>query len=340
MPNPCRCESNSTLCVRPYQLLCVVCAAGGNRAAARRRPIATLASTIRQHPDRPLSLVCNAGGVYQYQDPGLAADWPRGKEFNRKRDLDILQALNWPPGITLPARTIFTYLMHTIPGVATICGHAAARDAAWKGCPYALSGFYEKVIKDSTQPNNKSKIVQNIIPPRSPEEMEREKRVSLKALMRAKVVHIRPHLLLCAVCQYGGGARPPFKADNVPDLIQLLLTRKTDVKIKLVPHADWMMCAPCALRVPGLNACVNSYGSGGLSNEKRDLDVLLRLELHYGSVVSGRRLYRLLFERFPDVEGMCLRDPATHPASVWWDGCITTNYAKGRKELMRLFGFI
>jgi hypothetical protein len=76
--------------VRPYHLLCTICALGEGR---RTR----LAEAVRERPDRPLRIVCNAGDVYAYQDPGTADDTPEGADYNRKRDLDILQRMSWPP---------------------------------------------------------------------------------------------------------------------------------------------------------------------------------------------------------------------------------------------------
>jgi len=173
--------------------------------------------------------------------------------------------------------------------------------------------------------------------------MAGEKERSLKALYAAEEVTIRPHILLCAVCQYGAGTRPPYKEDNLPELLELVLTRKPDLRIKMARGADWMMCAPCPKRAPGLNACVNVLGSGGLSNEKRDLDTLQVLGLRFGSSMKARELFRLIFEKIPTTQGICKREGNPCP-SVWWDGCGERNckegdpnYAKGRKMLMETF---
>jgi len=108
--------------------------------------------------------------------------------------------------------------------------------------------------------------------------------------------------------------------------------------------ADWMMCAPCPRRVPELNACANVLGSGGLSNEKRDLDMLQRLGLQFGSTMGARELYRLIFDRIPSTADICKREGSTCP-SVWWDGCGESNleqgnanYEAGRRELLRQLG--
>ena len=104
-----------------------------------------------------------------------------------------------------------------------------------------------------------------------------------------------------------------------------------------------MMCAPCPQRVPALNACVNILGSGGLSNEKRDLDMLQKLGLQFGSSMQARALFRLIFERIPTTQEICGRDNAA--PSVWWDPCGEknrtqgdSNYEKGKAELMEKLG--
>jgi len=323
------------LTVRPYQLLCVVCSVGESAAADRNGKVERLKAAVREHPDRPITVTCNAGDVYAYQDPGTADDTLEGRDFNRKRDLDILQRMNWPPGITLPARTAFSCLLKRITTVAGLCGYDAVTSEAWKGCPKAQSGHYER---------GHQKGIDALIPPRTEDEMAREKQRSLQALYAAQEVTIRPHILLCAVCQYGGGTRPPFKPDNLPELLELILTKKPDLLIKFAPSADWMMCAPCPRRVPELNACVNVLGSGGLSNEKRDLDMLQRLGLAFGDALKARDLFRLILEKIPTTQDLCKRDGSPCP-SVWWDNCGESNlskgnpnYEKGRRELMAKLG--
>jgi hypothetical protein len=271
--------------------------------------------------------------VYVYQDPGAAQDTPEGRDFNRKRDLDILQRMNWAPGTTLPGRTMFSCVLNKISSVAGICGYDKVTSAAWQGCPKAKSGCYEKGQK---------KGIKALVSPRTEAEMLAEKQRSMQAVRSGKAVTTRPHILLCAVCQYGGGTRPPYKADNLPELLDLILHKNADLLITMARSADWMMCAPCPNRAPGLNACVNVLGSGGLSNEKRDLDMLQVLGLEFGSTLKARELYRLIFEKIPTTQEICKRDNPC-PA-VWWDGCGESNmkqgnanYAKGRRELMEKF---
>jgi hypothetical protein len=133
---------------------------------------------------------------------------------------------------------------------------------------------------------------------------------------------------------------PPYAEDNLPELLDLILHENPEVLIRMARQADWMMCAPCPHRAPKLNACVNVLGSGGLSNEKRDLDMLQILGLEFGSAMKARDLLRLIFEKIPTTQAVCRRDHGR--PSVWWDGCGEYNlkkgnvsYAKGRRELMK-----
>jgi len=239
--------------------------------------------------------------------------------------------MSWAPGTTLPARTMLQCLLKHVTTVTGICGYDSVTSELWKGCAKAKSGCYEK---------GRQRGIASMIPPRTEEEMAREKKKSVEALCAAEEVTTRPHILMCAVCQYGGGTRPPYKEDNLPELVELVFQKKRDLRIKLVEGADWMMCAPCPKRVPASNACVNVLGAGGLSNQKRDLDMLQKLGLSYGSTMKATDLFRLIFDRIPTTQEICKREGNASPC-VWWDGCgesnVTkgnANYEKGRRELM------
>jgi hypothetical protein len=324
------------LTVRPHQLMCAVCALGEGGDAPCRGRIGEILRAVREVPDRPLAVVANVGDVYVYQDPGTTDDTPEGGEYNRKRDLDILQRMDWPPGIVVPARTAFLCVLKQITTPAGICGYDTVTADAWRGCAKAGSGFYEKGHKLG---------IGAIVPPRIEDEMARAKEAALAAMRAAAEIPIRPHLLLCAVCQYAGGTRPPFKPDNLPEFLQMVLTDRPDVPVRLVRQADWMMCACCPKRVPALNACVNILGSGGMSNEKRDLDTLQKLGLRFGSVLPARELYRRIFATITTTREICAR-PGNPSPSVWWDSnCGEANpdarhtlYETGRAELMVRFG--
>jgi hypothetical protein len=303
--------------VRPYQILCTVCAA---EAEAPEPGPAGLLAAIREFPDRPVQLVCDVGGVYAWQTPGEDDD----PDALRRCELRILQRLDLPPGAILPARTLLYRVLKAIPTIEGIC------DPEMVDC----AGNYEACV---------ARGISAIIPERDPQEALAEKERSMEALRTAERVTTRPHLLMCSVCQYGKGTRPPMANDNLPELLQIILTERPDLPVTLVRGADWMMCAPCPRRVPELNACVNVAGSGGLSNELRDLDLLELLGLHYGDTLPARELYLLLLDRVHLTTPVCARD---NPGlSVWWDNCGArdhadaqgnANYRKGREELLLL----
>jgi hypothetical protein len=330
-------EGCPAMALRPYQLLCLVCSLGGDASGPKDPSLKRIFEAIRKHPDAPITLQCNAGDVYVYQDPGSQNDTPEGNNYNRKRDLDILQRIDLAPGSTLPARTLLKRLLLRITSVAGLCGYDAVTSDAWKGCPKSQSGHYEAGHR---------KGINAIVPPRSEADMERDKQQSLQALYSAKEVRVRPHILLCSICQYAGGVRPPFKEDNLPELLEMVLKKNPDVLITLVQGADWMMCAPCPSRVPELNACVcGPIGSGGLYNELKDLNVLQRLGLSFGASLKARDLYRLILERIPSDAGVCALENRENPAfSIWWDPCgdpkrpRPSAYQKGREMLRKEFG--
>ena len=317
--------------LRPYQLLCAICSLGEGESCDPDVEIGELLGAVRESPDMPITLRCNASDVFVYQNPGPAADTVEGAEFNVKRDLEILHKLNLFPGATLPARIIFNRLLETIEELSGICHFPSTTSEAWQGCPKANGDCYRR---------GREKGIDAVIPPRDEQEMAKDKEESLAAMNEADGICVRPHILLCAVCQYGGGTRPPFPPDNLPELLQLIL-KEPDRLITMAPYADWMMCAPCPSRCPALNACVNNKGSGGLPNQMRDLRVLQKLGLTYGSTLKARELYMLIFTRISGTLEICKLDHAK--PSVWHTGCGSAtadseSYDKGRELLMAELG--
>lgn len=329
-----------SLTVRPYQLLCAVCALGETSESGTKQyeKSKAIRDIVRRNPDIPVTLACSAGPLYAYQDSGTAEDTPESEEFNRKRDLDVLQILGLAPGATLPARALFKTLLMGISTVSGLCAYQTVTGAAWKGCPMAASGNYERGCE---------KGIEALVPPRTEEEMAHEKEKSIAALEAAKEVTVRPHILVCAVCQYGEGLRPPYKEDNLPELLDLMINRNPDIQIKLVHGADWLICAPCPGRIPELNSCSHVWGSGELDSQKRDLDLLQKLGLQFDSTMNARDLFRLIFERITTTHGIpdiCLKYNSM--PSVWWDECAghlyqanpRARYEKGKRELMEKLG--
>lgn len=334
-----------TLTLRPYQLLCTICSLGeeGKDLDKQDEKYKQIRDAVRGNPDMPVTLVCHAGALYAYQDSGTKEDTPESEEFNRKRDLDILQILDLTPGCTMPARVLFSTLLKGVSTVSGICGYDTLTGEAWEGCQKAASGNYERGYDKAIKEIWYSKLSDALAIPRTEEEMEQEKQKSIQSLYLASVVTIRPHILVCAVCQYGAGLRPPFNEDNLPELLELILNRNPNILIRMAFGADWMMCAPCPGRNPELNCCTHVWGSGELASQKRDLDLLQKLGLKFGSTMEARELYRLIFERITTTHGIpdiCLKYNSM--PSIWWDNCSghlyqanpSAKYIKGKRELM------
>ena len=100
---------------------------------------------------------------------------------------------------------------------------------------------------------------------------------------------------------------------------------------------------PCPGRNVKLKCCKHVLGSGELESQLRDLNLLQKLGLKFGSTMKARELYRLIFERVATTHGIpeiCLKYN-TLP-SIWWDECAghlyranpQAKFEKGKRELM------
>jgi len=342
--------------VRPYRFLCMICSFGESDFVTADEKLKELLGKIREFPARPIMLNCNAGDVFAYQDPRIKDDTIEGSEFNRRRDLEILHKLDLVPGAILPARIILFRIFDEIKTVSNICGYEEINSNEWRGCEKAKKGYYEKAIQNVLVGNPSCsrdfyKLLKggkySIIIERNEKELDKEKKKSLEEMFKAEEISVRPHILLCAVGQYAEGLRPPFENDNLPEMLQHII-KNPNLKIKLAQAADWMMCAPCPGRDPGLNACVHFKGHGGLINQLRDLRVLQKLGLEYGTSMKAKDLYKLIFEKIKTTNEICAFE-GIFP-SVWKDECGVNNlnwtkegkenekYKKGREMLMDALG--
>lgn len=342
--------------VRPYQLMCLVCAFGENGRGPEDGKLKLLLDKIRESPSRPLMLVCNAGEVFSYQDPGFAEDTFLGSEFDRLRDMEILHRLDLMPGAILPAKVILFRIFDQIKSVEGVCGYRETTSDAWSGCPKAGKGYYENAIQNVLVGNphwdrDYYKVLPqrtcSIITERTEAELAEEKKNSLGVMYQAQEIRVRPHILLCAVEQYADGIRPPFESDNLPEMIQHII-KNPHLSITLAEGPDWMMCAPCAGRDPNNNTCIQVKGHGGLTSQLRDLRVLQVLGLQFGQTMNARELYALIFEKIPTTNDVCTLRGAF--PSVWEDICGVNNakwtsegkpnesYTRGRALLIEALG--
>jgi len=313
--------------VHPHQLLCLYCALEEPEKVPNKTAVAELAEAIRRDPGLPLALCCHSDDSFAFQSPEDEPDDPQAACFAQKQDMEILFRMDLAPGAVLPARIAVARARKAVSSVSGICGYGEATGPAWQGCPLAGTGIYERA---------RETMLEKIFPARERAEMEKDKADSLKAMFGDGPIRTRPHILLCAVAQYGRGIRPPFDEDNLPELLQHIL-KHPEAPIELVGGADAMMCAPCGARCPGRGTCMGPgfVHSGGLFNELKDLRILQILGLTFGGIVQARELFARIFSRIPTTVGSCALERPGSELSVWWDPCPCGGYEKGRAELMR-----
>ncbi len=313
--------------VRPRQLLCLFCALEKPADVPAPEAIAKLAKAIRRDPGLPLALRCPSHDSFAFQSPETGPEDAQNACFVQKQDMEVLFQMDLAPGAILPARIAVARARKAVTSVSGICGYGDATAPAWQGCPLAGTGLYERARETG---------MDTIFAPREGAAMEQDKEASIAAMHAAGAIRTRPHILLCAIAQYGRGVRPPFKDDNLPELLQLIL-KQPETRIALVGGADEMMCAPCPVRCTSRGTCMGPgfVNSGGLFNELKDLRILQILGLTFGEIVPARELFARIFARIPTTVNSCALERSVPEISVWWDPCPCGGYEKGRAELMR-----
>ncbi|MFH1568650.1 MAG: hypothetical protein ABIL09_11690 [Gemmatimonadota bacterium] len=282
--------------VRPYQLLCAVCALGRSVGAppAAADPVAFLLRTVRADPGLPLRLVANVDSVYAYQNPGRGDDTPEGELFNEKRDLDILQRLGLVPGDARPARELLHRLLEAIPSSRGICGYGESAGGPWRGCARAGSGEYERGLALG---------LGAIVPLRRDGDKAAAKAATAPTLYHTRPLRLRPHHLMCMACFHGGrDDLTPIAEDNLFEAIDAI-QQDPDLPITLV-RGCCMICPPCSQYDPDSGLCVSPHAMS-LRDQKKDLDVLQLLGLGYGGTRPARELYGRLFAAVADTTQVC-----------------------------------
>lgn len=329
--------------IRPSQAVCLICSLGKNPYGSDNNELKKILNVIEKKPDIPITLRCDAGDIFRFQDI------KNNDLYERKKDLDILQKIDLFPGVTLPARIIFIRILNRIRTLEGICisnGKSLCTDA--EGRYYEKSRRFQlSVIVQYCNEFSKSieaqkaitKGIKVIIPPRTIKDLETSKQESLSAMYKAKHsgIRVRPHLLLCAICQFGAGVKPKEAFDNLPELLHLII-QEPDIKITLVEGADWMMCAPCPSWTKE-HSCVHSLGKCGLSNQLRDMRLLQKLNLTYGTTLKAGEIYNMILEKIPSTVEICRFD--NFSSSLWHSGCgkrktNSPDYEKGRKKLIKI----
>jgi len=218
----------------------------------------------------------------------------RGALFNEKRDLDILQRMGMVPGDTRPARDLIERMLQSIKTTKNLCGYAGDHATpTWRGCPQALCGAFERGC---------SKAFANLIPSRPSREKATAKKTTAAAMYRAARLYIRPHHLMCMACFYSRQVFAPIVEDNLYEALDIMRKNPT-IPVTLV-RGCCMICPPCSAYDAATGLCVGSHGMS-LRDQKKDLDVLRRLDLNYGDTLPARTLYVKLFRRIRSAREIC-----------------------------------
>jgi len=256
--------------------------------------ITRLLRAIQTNPNRPVSLVCHADGIFSYQNPRRLPTVPGGPLLAEKRDLDILHLLGLVPGDTRPARDLLRRLIGTITSARAICGGCGSRAAAWRPCPRAAPDLYAKGIAAG---------LDSIIIPRPNDDKERTKHSSVMKIMKAGRLLIRPHHLLCLACFHRG--RSSFEMIAEDNLGEILARMQANPALPVtLVRGCCMICPPCSAYDKANHVCVG-YNAMSLRDQKRDLDVLHRLDLAYGATLPAAELLRRIFRAVRSLQEVC-----------------------------------
>ena len=297
--------------LRPYQLMHVVARIGAGMGDDLGDPKLTeILRRVRQDPLVPISLRCNTEGIYRFQNPGRDDDTPEGDAYNDRRDLHILQRLGMVPGDTRPAISLLLCLIERVETAESVCGAPRPDAAAWPGSPADTNGDYEK---------GRAMKLDAIIPPRDADEMARVKDESAKATLEMDHLYLRPHHAMCMSCFYGGrklAGEPlaPIAPDNVQEAI-VAIQRNPELPVTLIA-GPCMICPPCPGLDPKTNICIGRR-SMSLRDQKKDLDVLYRLDLSYGDTLPAREYFGKLYAGIESTTEICGNQTGLETAPEW-----------------------
>jgi hypothetical protein len=273
--------------------------------------------------------------LFRYQNPGRAEDTPEGPDFNDRRDLHVLQRMGLCPGDTRPAVTLFERLLAAVDAesVRDMECEDIAPSARWPRGGGIAEGFGK----------GRQLGLRAILSWQTEDEMKRVKETSAAITLEADHLKIRPHHLMCMSCFYGrardrGEPLQPIEPDNLYEAIAAI-HRNPEIPITLIA-GPCMICPPCHHLHPETNLCIGGVGMG-LRDQKKDLDVLKRLDLRYGDTLSARELYARLYAAIASTTEICGSRAGIATAPEWrvcggpdGDPC----YVRARRENLGIPG--
>ncbi len=306
-------ECKDGMTMRPHHLMCLFCLKGGGNPPDRES--ARLDEKLQAiEADRNILITLETA----FDCMGGPTTFPTKHDAaTRRKDLQVLRALNMVPDATRNARELFhRRIPQNIPNLAGICQLGGESGPAWQECPEAYTGAYEKGLEEG------------IIIFRDPVEKEQSKVDSAAEIMTAERLRVRPHHLCCILCAYGGGMRAPLVEDNLWEI--LVRSRENpDIEIELIEGAC-MVCPPCQGYDPDKEIC---DAGCGLRDRLKDLNTFQKLGLQHGDVLPARELWALLFEKLESLADICDNPDGVIPE---WSTCGGTH--SGKYEKLRAEG--
>ena len=107
---------------------------------------------------------------------------------------------------------------------------------------------------------------------------------------------------MCMACFYSRQAFAPIAEDNLYEALDIM-RKNPAIPVTLV-RGCCMICPPCSAYDAVTGLCTGGHGMG-LRDQKKDLDVLQRLDLNYGDTLPARTLYARLFRRIRSAREIC-----------------------------------
>jgi hypothetical protein len=297
--------------LRPYQLMDIVARIGaGMGPDLGDEKLTQVLQCVRADPLTPIRLRCNVDGIYRFQNPGREDDTPEGALFNERRDLTILQKLGMVPGDTRPAISLFHCLIDRVETAQSVCGKPRPGSPTWSGSDQATDGHYEK---------GRAMGLDAIIPPRPADEMAQVKCDSAAQTLATDHLQLRPHHAMCMSCFYGrhkleGKPLVPIDPDNLYEAI-IAVQRDPQLPVTLV-RGPCMICPPCGLFDPKTGMCIGGR-SMSLRDQKKDLDVLYRLDMAYGDTLPAYDYFHRLYCEIEITTEICGNENGVETAPEW-----------------------
>ncbi len=306
-------QSCACLEMRPYQVVRIIAFVGAEDGACYDGPrVDGLLAAVREDPLRPVTLRCNVSSLFRYQNPGRADDTPGGEMLNDRRDLYVLQRLGLCPGDTRPAVTLFELALARIEAqdVREMECERMPEGVRRPDAAHAISADYEK---------GRLLGLSAIMQWREKTEKAAVKAKSAAEVLSAGHLYIRPHHLMCMGCFYGGlrsQNKPlaPIEEDNLYEAIDAI-HRNPEIPVTLIA-GPCMICPPCGNLHLQTNLCISGTAMG-MRDEKKDLEVLRKLDLAYGHTLPAVELYRRLFDAIQSTTEICGFGNGRETAPEW-----------------------